>query len=517
MKQVQPNTKPSRFAYTWIAIGFLAILIFYFLPWRFQVNDDVIMMWLVSGAYTGESETYAVFMHPLLSTSLSFLYQHLPPANWYSIYQYFLIFFAFSFSSRVIQKSVISTRSKSIYQVILLLISLHLCIFPQFTLVAGWSAFAALLSIISDHKDSKTITFSLLLLLLSGILRAEASLLIWIGFAWFALTKFQKTKVLRLGIALGVILVLIASKTIWENQSEYKEYLEFNKARHKVIDHPVFYQNTIEEFYKNDPKWRAFSNWFIQESPIEIIDLKLHQKELNHQYFSTKQIMASLTRLVQVHSMELFKSFLANTFLFLYWIHFRTNKKMLFLAFAWILFLLIFNHFNHIRGRVIFLFYLPILIPVLEQSLHFKTKLKFILTLCLFGLFLSIHVANFLKEANKRKEYLSQYESIIEQKRQDIPLYLESFPLEYFSQYYPKGEKTRFFIEGWIARSPFQEKAYQRLGFTRLGEFKSYFLLADKTKGPYDFPDYINKLGADYQLKSKTETSDLILFEYSRE
>ncbi|WP_218144150.1 hypothetical protein [Algoriphagus hitonicola] len=516
MIQIQPSANPSKSSYLWIGLSFLAMVIIYFLPWRFQVNDDVIMMWLVSGIYTGESENYAVFMHPFLSYLLSFLYQHTPTVSWYSIYQYLLIFLSFAFASSVIHHSLLTKRSKTIYQSILLLVSLHLCIFPQFTLVAGWSAFAAFLLLMNFPKNKLVLVFSIFLFFFAALLRAEASLLIWLGFVWFMIAKFQKIKALHLSIALILLLVLIGSKSIYENQSEYKGYLEFNKARHQVIDHPVFFQNTIEEVYSNDPKWKVFSQWFIQESPPTLADLNLHYKELNSHYFSIKHSWVSLIRLLQVHLTELFKSFLALTFLILYWIHYRGNKKMLLFAIAWIFFFLIFNHFNHIRGRVIFLFYLPLLPPIFEQSLRFKNKFIFGLSLIILGFLLSIHIFNFLNEAKKRQSQLSQYESLIAQKALDTPIYLEGFPLEYFSRYFSSGEKTPFFIEGWIARSPFQTKAYRRLGFKELNDLESYYLIAVKEKAPFDFPDYMNSLGDDYALIETEETADLIMYRYSK-
>jgi hypothetical protein len=41
----------DRFVLLWSTIGILAALLIWNLPWRFQFNDDEVMMWLVSGAY----------------------------------------------------------------------------------------------------------------------------------------------------------------------------------------------------------------------------------------------------------------------------------------------------------------------------------------------------------------------------------------------------------------------------------------------------------------------------------
>jgi hypothetical protein len=71
-------------SHAFMIFGLLALASVWFLPWRFQVNDDVLMMWLVSGAYTGTPETYAVFIHPILSWIFSRLYAAFPFVNWYA-------------------------------------------------------------------------------------------------------------------------------------------------------------------------------------------------------------------------------------------------------------------------------------------------------------------------------------------------------------------------------------------------------------------------------------------------
>ncbi|MFT4855343.1 MAG: hypothetical protein ACI942_000713, partial [Planctomycetota bacterium] len=76
----------------WAILGLLAMIVIWFLPWRFQTNDDELMMWLVSGAYTGTPESYAVFIHPLLSWIFSKLYTLFPEIRWYPL-TWFLVMY----------------------------------------------------------------------------------------------------------------------------------------------------------------------------------------------------------------------------------------------------------------------------------------------------------------------------------------------------------------------------------------------------------------------------------------
>ncbi|MEP1087428.1 MAG: hypothetical protein ABJH01_12185, partial [Algoriphagus sp.] len=75
----------THFLRFWAVLGLFALVLIWFLPWRFQTNDDELMMWLVSGAYTGTPESYAVFIHPILSWIFSELYTALPDVPWYPL------------------------------------------------------------------------------------------------------------------------------------------------------------------------------------------------------------------------------------------------------------------------------------------------------------------------------------------------------------------------------------------------------------------------------------------------
>ena len=92
-------TASKKFMFAWLSIGAVALSIVALLPWRFQVNDDVIMMWLVSGAYTGTPEPYAVFIHPVLSWVFSKLYIGFPLFPWYESVWFLGIYFSFIYLS----------------------------------------------------------------------------------------------------------------------------------------------------------------------------------------------------------------------------------------------------------------------------------------------------------------------------------------------------------------------------------------------------------------------------------
>lgn len=69
--------------------SFLFLFIFLnILPTRFEENDDVVMLGIASGYYTGEPSEFLVFSNVLIGHLLSTLYTYWPEWPWYSLYLY---------------------------------------------------------------------------------------------------------------------------------------------------------------------------------------------------------------------------------------------------------------------------------------------------------------------------------------------------------------------------------------------------------------------------------------------
>lgn len=497
-------------------VGSLFIWVIYFLPWRFQVNDDVIMMWLVSGSYTGTPESYAVFIHPLLSTLLSYLYQLNFQVQWYAVYTFCTLWISFLVGTLSINQSKLSVPGRAVLKTIFLIITLHFCLFPQFTLVAGWSALNGLVYLqVQPRAPWKKQLPGFLLFILSTFIRAEASGLILLGTGVFNYAIHQRKAIPKIFICGILILLSLKSQKIWEANSTYKEYLSFNHARHLVVDHPVFYQKVQNETIDQNSKWYFFSQRIIDGNTHSLEEINEFVKELNLDYWKPEYAFQSVIRLKNVFQAELFKSFVSAILLLLFFHSFKGNRSVLMGLAAWLVFLFAFNHFYLIRGRVVFLFFLPLLVILLEQPAS-VSPLKF--TKMLIGvlcMFFGLHLLNLLKEAEKRNNYLGQFESLVS-KKEDYPIQLEGFPIEYFSKYYSPSQPVPFIIGGWLSKSPFEEEARARLGFKDLESIEKYLLIGIQENGKLVFPEFMRSIQGPSTLVRMEKTEDLILFEYKK-
>ena len=175
------------FLYSCLLIG-LAI---FFLPIRFEENDDVVMLLLASGNYTGNFESKLVFINPIYGFIVSGLYRNIKGVEWYT----FLFIALHIISLSIIIHKVISLKLKIVLKGSLILffsiIELNLIMYLQFTTVAMILSIAAVLLLNFDIK--RNFILSSILLFMAGLIRFEAALLILIfmtpNFVYFIYTS----------------------------------------------------------------------------------------------------------------------------------------------------------------------------------------------------------------------------------------------------------------------------------------------------------------------------------------
>lgn len=497
----------------WTSIGLMGILIIYFLPWRYQVNDDIILDWLLSGIYTGTPEAYVIFIHPLWSGFLAFLFKNFNTTPWYSI-QHFLVLGGSCYLGIQSIEFQSDQWKQRLLATLVLSISWHISLMPQFTLVSGWAAATAIMYLGFGSKKPWETRFAWLLFAIAAMIRLESAGLIALGFGVVTFGLSRGMVKIKQFTAFGLIILGLAlSQKIWENQSEFKAFLKFNQARAKVLDHPVFYEDWLDGKFNYDSKWSSFSNWFIEKSGISLEDLSEKSKELNARQLSLSEVNRSFSRLIRIQKEEAFKGVISATLLILFALNYRFFTLKTWLATGlWIVFLLVFNHFFHVKGRVLFLFFLPILIPlfqILKSSNQIRGALFFTVILSLLFVY---HLINFAQEAKERKELLVQLKTLMT--GSGTLTKLEGYPLEYLSQVDIQGEKINLLLDGWVARSPFQRRALNRLGYHDFRDIREYNLLGIKKFAPFFFSDYMNSFGNRYDLVGTKETEDLIIYHY---
>jgi hypothetical protein len=277
----------------WAILGFLAMIVIWFLPWRFQTNDDELMMWLVSGAYTGTPESYAVFIHPLLSWTFSKFYTVFPAIPWYP-----LTWFGVMYGSYIVFLGLIWKRKSDrielyCWSLFLFAFLIHFSFFLQFSIVAAFCSSAGLLArVLSSEKRTFRPQFYWTDLLIIGgfFIRFEVPFLILGGV--LALNIFLRKRSIWFG-ALFPLLFLGLSFGLteaWLQDRGLGDFLEINRLRSQVFDDPVLHL-TKANFKNENPDLYFFSNGLIdfQRDSLTIEKLQDWKARLNQDRLSLYQ------------------------------------------------------------------------------------------------------------------------------------------------------------------------------------------------------------------------------------
>lgn len=517
MSKFTPKARNLQF---WTGLLFICLLTVWFLPWRFQTNDDVMMMWLVSGAYTGVPEPFAVFIHPFLSGLLSLFYRIIPDFNWYGLVWFSVIGFSGFLLFRVVSSQFQNSRASNFWHLFNLILAIHLSLFPQFTLVAGFGAFSGLTVLFCELGAQRKYKIAgWICLILAMLIRLESVVLVLLGWIWQALI-FQgfpsKSRFIKLLVIFLVGLSLFFSKSVLENRFLNRDFLEFNKARALVRDHPVMNSLHLEDAFVVGTDPYFFYRWMFEELPMDVEDLEIQKNALDQKLFSGKEVINGFWRVIQVQRTELFKSMLILIFfLGFFRLELPVSKKIGFLI-GWIGFFLVFNHFKLLFGRVNFLFFITLFFPILyhgDQQLNSRGFFRFSLLLLLF---LVVHLINYSKEIKGRILINKELFDLIQHKPLSSPIFLEGFLESNILGHFSWKNPVPILCYGWISKSPFQRKAYELRNFTKQSELASYSLISFQFPEPLVFPAYMNKISGPFFLKQEEKTHHLIRHDFER-
>lgn len=471
------------------------------------------MMWLVSGAYTGTPESYAVFIHPILSWTFSKFYTLAPNVPWYPLTWFLAVYGSFVASVYVLTFHHSSLYIKSFFAFLLLIISIHFLFFLQFTQVAGYVSMAGFLLLLTEVKTKGQILAGNIFLFLGLIIRFESVVLIAFGVGIWILFKFKKARIIQDFLRFTPIFImglcLHFGKIYWEQNSIYSEYLEFNKARSSVIDHPVFNGKIQSNEIAETSKWFYFSRWYFEEGEIEVDGLKEMKVKLDSGFFTLDQLKRTFHRLSRIQGAEAFKSFLAFIIILVFLKTLKTSDLAFLLI--WMILFMVLNHFFLFYGRVNSLFLLVCLIPLLTNPIQQKSKIFWIGIKMVMILALIYHSVNFLNEGKGRGIMQDEMLSLTQKSAAKEPIFLEGYQEHMLGLEYNSSNLVPIINQGWLSRSPFQKKILERFEVSSLGELKSYALLAIQMDEALVFPDYMKSLNPDFELTT-LETSENFQF-----
>jgi len=257
----------------------LAMVVFLFLAlslrfdFYYDLNDDVLIKDIVSGAYTGTPNAHSIQMLYPLSLLISLLYRIIPVLPWQGIFLcacHGVCFF-------LIAKRSLSLVEKEISKIILLLteasliitLFLYEAVFVQYTVTSALLAACACFLVFTSEKKETLRAFlkenavAIILIILAFNLRSEMLLLMSPFIAFTGIVKWSQEKpvlaketikkyVSLIGVILvGAVLSLLIDALAYSGK-DWKEFRYFFNARTQVYDYTWYpgYEEA-QDFYRD--------------------------------------------------------------------------------------------------------------------------------------------------------------------------------------------------------------------------------------------------------------------------
>ncbi|WP_029904781.1 hypothetical protein [Prevotella sp. 10(H)] len=258
------NIKIRPFYYKGWFLFLLNSLIFLFFAWilpiRFETNDDILMLLISSGDYSGIPDAHLVFINYIYGILVSHLYLFIPEIEWYTVF----FIFIHIVSLTIISFSILNSKKKTAYKIaftlILYMIEIWIVLNFQFTTTAAICAMASV--VLFNYPQTKYKIIAVILFLLASLIRFEAAFLVLIMSGPLFLFEYFNNPTIKLKqnlILLSLFFILpVTAKyidiKIYSKDKQWDMYKEYNFYRGLIHDNPniVSEKDLPETVYESD-------------------------------------------------------------------------------------------------------------------------------------------------------------------------------------------------------------------------------------------------------------------------
>ena len=319
-----------------------------------------------------------------------------------------------------------------------------------------------------------------------------------IGFGLLFLVKFGwktvgKILLARKWLVVAAFLLLIFTP-IYEQLNGYQDYVTFNTARAKVLDHPVLSYLPLDE--ESDPDLYYAKNWHFRDNPaVTVATLKDWKKQLDKGLWTLEHVQQSAGFFWYEMSNNKYISFLGLVYVFiLFMVGGKAREKIIFLV-IWLMVIAVLNHFYLVHSRVqsiIFLLPLGVALLFYKNSEQLSNRLCTLL-IALFVLVFIIHGINIRRGIEQRKQIIQVYRELENLIPLDEIFFLDwrSWNVKHLDPKKMKKQDPRLFALGWQTYHPADIQLLRDKGFDKMQEIPSFYYLHSIEEENPLFPAYM--------------------------
>lgn len=284
------SSKSIRLLVSFLLHVVLFALLTAVLPARYEEIDDILMMMAGSGFYSGNPDSHWLYIHPLWSMMVTFLYELSTNFDWYSLSFLLVYIICCSWIYYELLKKLSWISGTLIYLIWLSVFILPILINLQFTTTSAVAAAASLFGLVASANQRKYILLSSVLIFVSVLIRHQM-LIIYafaaLPFLLYHLASYRNFKsTLGLSIPLFVgALTFLSFFFVQQNDQAWKSFYSFSLARNKMVDNIGFLTTDKKTFDLEKINYTATDLKLLQSFITEYPE---HQNINSIHYLSSK-------------------------------------------------------------------------------------------------------------------------------------------------------------------------------------------------------------------------------------
>ena len=244
-KRIASFLRRNKFLSIFIANAVLMTYVLCFLPVRFEENDDICMLLISSGSYSGTPDAHLIFINYIYGIILKLLYSGWMGVEWYALSFVVLHIVSISVILFSVIKSTENIMLKFIFALLFYSVELQVLLHLQFTTTAALVCLAGLVLLL-EPQPYRRIT-GVMLCVIGSWLRLEIALVVLsVSFPLFIreMLEYKRLRFSQPLAYLGIAILLIGAFEVvdqasYGEENGWKAYVAYNKVRGQINDNPA--------------------------------------------------------------------------------------------------------------------------------------------------------------------------------------------------------------------------------------------------------------------------------------
>ena len=210
----------------------------WFMPIRYEQNDDIMMCMIANGLYTGTPDAHLVYINALYGQLLVWLYTWTHAIEWYTVIFAGLHILSMSVIDYTVLRSNHSGYLKALWLAFLYVMWIRIIISFQFTTTAGLVCLAGILLLM--RQGWRNLLLGSGLVLVASLIRFHSAALVSLLMA--PVVVYHWGREWRRYVPMIVLFMLViggrVGNRMYYQSDEWKYYREYNTIRANMTDNP---------------------------------------------------------------------------------------------------------------------------------------------------------------------------------------------------------------------------------------------------------------------------------------